>query len=72
MPAFNIEKYWQNVYDYRKIHGDQQREGQILFNVFAMMMPDMSHFACGKPLDPFYDDERIPLFLDFIEHLVVE
>lgn len=63
-----MDAYWTKVMVYRTKH-PKQREGQILFNVFAGLYPDMANFACGKPFDPFYDDDRIPLFIEFISRL---
>lgn len=63
-----MDAYWLLVMAYRKKH-PEQREGQILFNVFASLKPDMANFVCGKHFDPFYDDDRIPLFVDFISRL---
>ena len=64
----NMTAYWLLVMAYRKQHPGM-REGQILFNVFSTMNPDMANFVCGKEFDPFYDDERIPAFCDFITRL---
>ncbi len=64
----NMNAYWLLVMAYRKKHPGM-REGQILFNVFATLKPDLANFVCGKEIDPFYDDERIPLFVEFISKL---
>ena len=61
-----METYWRVVSSYRQDHRDL-REGQILFNCFSMLNRQMAIFATGKEFDPFYDDERIPLFLEFVE-----
>jgi hypothetical protein len=64
----NMTGYWLLVMAYRK-KNPGMREGQILFNVFSKLYPDMANFVCGKEFDPFYDDDRIPLFVEFISRL---
>jgi len=64
----NMTAYWLMVMAYRKQHPGM-REGQIMFNVFATLRPEMANFATGKEFDPFYDDSRIPQFIDFISRL---
>lgn len=64
----NITAYWLLVMAYRKQHPGM-REGQILFNVFHTMNPEMANFVCGKEFDPFYDDDRIPAFCEFLSKL---
>ena len=64
----NMNAYWLLVMAYRKKHPGM-REGQILFNVFAGLRPHMASFVTGKEFDPFYDDDRIPQFIDFISRL---
>ena len=45
------------------------RVGQAYFNVLATMRPEMAEQIRGGVLDPFYQDSRIPVFLEFVsEH----
>jgi len=64
----DMGNFWKMVMEYRNTHKGL-REGQILFNVFHKINPDMANFICGREFDPFYDDDRIPAFCNFISNL---
>ncbi len=42
------------------------RKGQTYFNVLVQVRPDLSERIRTSHLDPFYLDERIPEFLEWI------
>jgi hypothetical protein len=46
----------------------EQRTGQAHFNVLHRLHPDVADRARGdRALDPFHVDERLPLFLVYVE-----
>ena len=49
-----------------------QRLGQWAFNLLYEAYPEIANNIRGGEADPFYDDDRIPLFLQAIlEHVKV-
>lgn len=58
-----------NVNEYRRKY-PQMREGQIFFNVFSDMWPDKVQQVTATEVDPFYDDARIPAFINFLVETV--
>jgi len=44
----------------------KQRQGQVAFNVLADARPDISEKVQGTEIDPFYDDEHLLAFYDFV------
>lgn len=42
------------------------RQGQQAFNVLHEMRPDLANEIRATPLDPFYLDERLPDFYNFL------
>jgi hypothetical protein len=47
-----------------------QRRGQIHMNVLHEMSPELANSFRGGDLDPFYSDDKIPVFLDHLEKLL--
>lgn len=45
---------------------DTWRFGQVLFNELTMVRPDISEQIRGTQMDPFYKDEKMDLFLNFV------
>ena len=43
------------------------RSGQAAFNTLHEVRPDLSERVRGTGLDPFYRDERLKEFYDFVE-----
>jgi hypothetical protein len=43
-----------------------QREGQRAFNLLTVMHPMLAERVRTSPLDPFYRDERLPAFFEFV------
>ena len=43
------------------------REGQAHFNTLAIWRPDLSAQIVGTPVDPYYLDERIDGFLQWLD-----
>ncbi len=42
------------------------RRGQCYYNALYTLRPDLANEICGTKLDPFYVDERIPAFLEWL------
>lgn len=42
------------------------REGQAAYNVLSKERPDLASQINGTDLDPFYDNERLPAFYDWV------
>ena len=40
------------------------REGQAIFNAAANKFPKSTNDLCGTNVDPYYDDNRINIFLE--------
>lgn len=45
----------------------EQRSGQVAFNVLHASHPDVSNRIRGTVLDPFHDNDRMPLFLAAVQ-----
>lgn len=43
-----------------------ERIGQVMFTTLAELSPELTFEIMGTELDPFYDDDRIPAFLDWL------
>lgn len=43
------------------------RKGQFAFNKLAQLRPDLSEQIRGSKLDPFYDDDVLPAFFEWVE-----
>lgn len=44
------------------------RAGQCWFNALNTLHPEIANQVRGGDLDPYYDNRRIIVFLDFLEH----
>lgn len=42
------------------------REGQRAFNLLVVMHPTLAEKVRGSMIDPFYQDERLPAFFEFV------
>jgi hypothetical protein len=51
---------------------DSQRLGQQAFNDFASKHPRLAMLITGTDDDPFYDDERLPIFKARVRKLLAE
>lgn len=47
-------------------HKPSQRPGQRYMNLLMDMRPDLAKMVRANDLDPFYLDERIPMFLEYV------
>lgn len=43
-----------------------QRRGQAAFNLLHVLRPDLADLVRGSEHDPFYTDERLPAFLEWL------
>lgn len=44
-----------------------ERSGQCHFNQLALVRPGLASLVVETDLDPFYADQRLPAFLEFVE-----
>lgn len=61
-------KWWQYLAKFgemRKAH-PQWREGQAYFNALEELLPDFANEIRGTKLDPFYHDDRIDAFREWL------
>jgi hypothetical protein len=50
-----------------QVRNPSWRAGQTAFNVLWDMRPDLSEQVRSTSLDPFYVDERLPEFYEFVK-----
>lgn len=43
------------------------RQGQAIYNCMTMLRPDLANELNGTLADPYYDDERLPMFWEALE-----
>ena len=43
------------------------RKGQAIYNCMTMLRPDLARELNGTLADPYYDDERLPMFWETLE-----
>lgn len=43
-----------------------QRAGQYWFNLLHEVRPELANRIRGTEIDPFYIDERVPMFISYI------
>lgn len=60
-----FEAYLGSVAMYRAQHPDQ-RDGQAHMNVWLGHYQQHPFPTFGGPKDPFYDDDNLPAFLEFV------
>jgi hypothetical protein len=53
------------VRNYKRYY-PSQREGQVYMNVLFAMRGDLYNRITGTTYDPFYDDDKVPMFLTFL------
>ncbi len=44
-----------------------QRKGQAYFNALHRLRPDIANDLTASSVDPFYNDDRIPSFLESVK-----
>lgn len=52
--------------------GQGIRRGQAAFNKLHDMRPNLAYTINGTEYDPFYDDEKIPAFVAWVEKRLYE
>lgn len=55
------------VTEVAKADAPGQRAGQLHFNVLFLLRPRLADAIRSTPLDPFYQDARLPEFLNAVE-----
>lgn len=61
----DINQYWLALYD-RPL---EQRAGQWAFNTLVRMRPELANRLKATGYDPFYDDEKLPVFYDWVDEM---
>lgn len=57
--------YLLESYNYMNRHR-ALRGGQSFYNVLSYHRPDLAEKVVGTECDPYYDDNRIPAFLEYV------
>jgi len=65
VPDLSYKEYIVAVLAARKAY-PSWRQGQTYFNVLHTYRPDLADWIQSTPYDPFYDDQRLDTFLQFI------
>lgn len=60
-----FDEYVVEASEYQR-ENPHQRSGQVYFNVLYQVRPDLSERIRTTDLDPFYRDQRLPQFLEFV------
>lgn len=58
---------YQSVVAWAHNRHPEWRRGQTAYNVLRRWRPELTDQVLFTPLDPFYQDDRLQLFLSFIE-----
>lgn len=61
-----FENYLESVKKAAEHPKNEQRLGQLYFNILAKWRSDLTDVIRATENDPFYDDRRIPQFLKFV------
>lgn len=67
LDAEEIHTLYLLVTDMTFNHGGAMRKGQTFSNALQRVRPDMARKVTGTRFDPYYNDERISAFLEFIQ-----
>lgn len=51
----------------RRVLNPTERLGQAYFNVLYAVRPDLADRLIGDPMDPFYNDAKVPAFLEWVQ-----
>jgi hypothetical protein len=62
-----ISRYLDLVDEYMRRH-PEEREGQAHYNALRLEWPHLQHEIVGTERDCFSADDRLPAFLDWVEH----
>jgi hypothetical protein len=62
----SFNDYINRVLQMQEAH-PEWRVGQTFFNVLYIMRPKMADQVRGSEIDPFYQDDRVLIFLAFVD-----
>jgi len=62
-----FEKWLLEAASYYMNNKDEQRRGQAYWNFLFEKRIDLTNNMLGTRLDPFYDDERLEDFLEYVK-----
>lgn len=54
------------IVKFAETHIPEQRQGQMAFNLLTVMHPVLAESVRGSRHDPFYNDDRLTVFFDFV------
>ncbi len=55
-----------SLYVYSRTWPEDWRRGQVWFNALHRVRPDLSEKVRGTQFDPFYQDDRVPKFINWL------
>lgn len=64
-PAISYGDWHEYAYVYWRAR-PEQREGQAYFNALYIHRPDIADRLRSGPLDPFYNDDMLPAFFNYV------
>lgn len=67
VPYDSYVQFVQDTYQMLRGAPDNWRMGQTAFNVLVNVRPDLSEQVRGTDLDPFYKDDRLLAFYQWVE-----
>ncbi len=53
-----------------KLRKTGQRKGQAMFNALYEMRPDLAEVIVGDDIDPFYEDKKCDVFMEWLNKQV--
>lgn len=64
--AITFDEFLATWEQYQILNRDKFRRGQGLYNLLHMTRPELAKAIVGSEMDPFYQDEKIDLCLQFL------
>ena len=62
-----FEEWLSNAVKYVIANNKEQRRGEAYHNYLSSVRMDLTNNIMGTKLDPFYDDRRIPDFIEYVK-----
>lgn len=62
-----FEEWLSNAVKYVIANSKEQRRGEAYHNYLSSVRMDLTNNIMGTKLDPFYDDRRIPDFIEYVK-----
>ena len=71
MRIFSLQEFGLKVQGVTTIYSGW-RKGQVLFNVLYDERPEWADEIRATEIDPFYEDQKIPAFWEWLEQKIIE